>query len=173
MKFFRSINPVGAVSEFASIWQDNPYRWRVLIISAALTIGFFMVLLPKSQRIPPRPPEVIYISTFAEGRSEAEILASNLSHQKKKEALEALLTQREELRKDLYRKLGKATFLDTDKLEKQMEPDELKDKAKRDAELARLKQEQDAAIAAIEAGKPEPKLPKPNASDQASASGDQ
>ncbi|MXP26083.1 hypothetical protein GRI39_08540 [Altererythrobacter indicus] len=172
MSFLRSINPVGAVSDFAVIWKENPYRWRVLIVSAALTVGIFMLLLPKSQRIPPRPPEVIYISTFAEGRTEAEILASNLSHQKKKEALEDLLAQREELRKDLYRKLGKATFLDVDKLEKQMEPDEDKDKAKKEAELARLKQEQDAAIAAIRSGKPEPKLPPVDTSDQASTSGD-
>ena len=80
-------------------------------------------------RIPTRPPEVTYISTFAPGRSEAEIEASNAANQKQQDALRADQAAREEKAKDAYRALGRATGLDVDAMEREIKRDEAREQA--------------------------------------------
>lgn len=118
MSFWRRISPKQAVGDFADQWrQPNPHRWKVLGVSIAATFAILMVFIPEDQRVPPRPPEVTYITTWAADRTREEIIASNLANQARKERLAAERAAREERRKQLYRELGRATFVDVEAME--------------------------------------------------------
>jgi len=139
MSFWRNISPTGAAKDFAQVWTDNPYRWRVLAISCAATFVVMAVIIPKSERIPPEKPRITYISSFEPGRTDEQILRSNLENEQKQEALRADEERRVELRKQLYRELGRATGLDVDAMERQIAADKAaEDRAK--AEAARAAQ---------------------------------
>ena len=139
MAYWRKISPTGAVKDFKQVWSDNPYRWRVLAISIAATTGLLMMFIPKSERIPPGRPEVTYITTFAPGRSDAEIIASNIENQKKQDAIRAEQAKRAEFRKQMYRELGRATGLDVDEMEREIKQDEAAEKRAAE-ELAKYSQ---------------------------------
>lgn len=124
MKYWQRISPAGAVSDLATLWRENSNRWRVLAVSVVLTGGLLYGFLPENQRITPRPPEVTWITTFAEGRSDAEIIASNEENQQRQDELDALDAERAELRKSMYRELGRATGLDVDAMEAKIKRDE-------------------------------------------------
>ena len=66
-------------------------------------------------------PDLVYITTFDENRSDSEIIASNCANQELQDAMEARLAERAELRRDMYRALGRATFIDVDELEAEAE----------------------------------------------------
>lgn len=120
MSFWRNISPSGAVRDFAQVWVDNPYRWRVLAVSIAATAVVMAVAIPESQRIPPEKPTVTYITTFEPGRTDEEIIASNIENQKLQDAIRAEEEKRAEFRKQLYRELGRATGLDVDAMEREI-----------------------------------------------------
>jgi hypothetical protein len=121
MGFWRRISPRTAVQDFAQEWrQPAPHRWKVLGVSVAATFFIFMVFVPESQRIEPRPPQVTWITSFAPDRTDDEIAASNLVNQRRQDELAARLARREEIRKNLYRELGRATFVDVDAMERQI-----------------------------------------------------
>ncbi|WP_054531759.1 hypothetical protein [Erythrobacter sp. SG61-1L] len=134
MAFWRKVSPVGAAKDFAHVWRGNPYRWRVLAISIAATIGLMAIMIPKSERIIPRPPEVTFISTFEAGRSDAQIEASNLANQKKQDAIRVKLAEQEEYRKNLYRQLGRMTGVDVDKMEREIKQEQAEEAAAAKAE---------------------------------------
>jgi hypothetical protein len=122
MGFWRQISPRRAVNDFANEWrQPNPYRWRVLGVSVAATFALMMLLLPESERIKPQPPDVTWISTFAEGRTDAEIVASNIENQKRKDKLAAEAAERAERRREAYKALGRATGVDVEAMEEEIE----------------------------------------------------
>ncbi len=121
-EFFKSVSPRRAVRDFAEFWRGHSeHRWPVLGVSVALTGSMIYLFAPESVRVRPEPPEVIYISTWEDGRSELEIMASNCRNQELKDELEARLAARAELRRDLYKALGRATFLDVDAMEREAE----------------------------------------------------
>ena len=131
MGFLRDISPKRAASDFATVWKgENPHRWRILAISLALTAGFMILLIPKSERAAPQPPKISHwISTFAPDRTDEEIIASNIENQKRKEERAAELARIEERRKELYRQLGQATGIDTDEMERRIAEEEAADEA--------------------------------------------
>jgi len=132
--YFRRISPKHAIKDFAGEWQQpTPHRWPILGVAMAATFAIFMVFLPKDQRGPIAPPEVIYISTFDEARTEAEIIASNCANQQLKDELQARLQQRAELRREMYEALGRATFVDVDAMQAEID-------AEREAENAGIDQ---------------------------------
>jgi hypothetical protein len=124
MRYINRFSPRGAVNALSDLFdywrQPTPYRWQILGLSVAITFTLMVLFIPESQRPEPRRPDVTYISTFAPGRTDAEIAASNLAHQKRKEELEAQRLAREEERKERARILGRATGIDVDALEEQM-----------------------------------------------------
>ncbi|HTN14065.1 MAG TPA: hypothetical protein VL094_04595 [Sphingomonadaceae bacterium] len=137
MAFWHNVNPTGAVRDFAHVWRGNPYRWRVLAISIAASVGMLSLFIPKSERIVPRLPEVTYITTFAPGRSDAQIEASNIANQKKQDVIRARLAEQEEYRKNLYRQLGRMTGVDVDKMEREIKEEQAAEEAAAKAEAAR------------------------------------
>lgn len=121
-QFLRQISPTGAFSDLLTVWRTpGQNRWLVLGAAMAMTFCMAMLFIPESKRIEPRPPEILYISTFAADRTEREIIASNCRNQELKDALEARLAQREEIRRDIYRALGRVTFIDVDAIEAEVE----------------------------------------------------
>ncbi len=120
--FWRRVSPKRAVKDFADHWQNpTPHRWPILGLAVAVTLSMILLFVPGNEQIKPRRPEVIYISTWEEGRSEAEIIASNCRNQLLKDELEDKLAQRAELRRDIYRALGRATFIDVDEIDARIE----------------------------------------------------
>lgn len=121
MRYLQRFSPRGGLEDFVAYWrQPTPYRWQILGLSVAMTFTMMVLLIPESQRIEPRRPDVTYISTFAPDRTDEEIAASNLANQKRQEELEAQRLAREEERKERARILGRATGIDVDRLEEQM-----------------------------------------------------
>jgi len=119
--YLNRFSPRGGLEDFLAYWrQPTPYRWQILGVSVALTFTLMVLFVPESQRIEPRPPEVTYISTFAPGRTDAEIAASNAANQKRQDELRARREALEERKKDLYRDLGRATGIDVDAMEERI-----------------------------------------------------
>ena len=120
MSFWRQISPRGAVGDFVHEWRrPNPYRWRVLGVSVAATFTLMVVMIPDSERIEPRPPEVTWITTFEPGRSDAAIVASNIENQKRKDKLKAEAEARAERKREAARALARASGFDPDELARQ------------------------------------------------------
>jgi len=137
MSFWRRISPATAVEDFAREWrQPTPHRWQILGVAVAATFAIAMVFIPESQRVAPARPEVTYISTFAPDRTQEEIIASNLANQKRKDERAALFAEREERRKDMYRQLGRATFIDVDAMEAEIEQERAAEEARAAARAA-------------------------------------
>jgi hypothetical protein len=120
---------IGGVALGAVLAEHVRVRFSVLGIAALMTFGLLYSFTRERVRIPTRPPEVTYISTFAPGRSEAEIAASNRANQKQQETLRAQQAAREEKAKDAYRALGRATGLDVDAMERDIKRDEARERA--------------------------------------------
>ena len=154
MSFWSRISPKRAIDDFAGQWHEpTPHRWQILGVAAAATFAVLMVFIPETERGPPARPEVTYITTWAADRSREEIVASNLANQARKNALAARRAEIEERKKELYRALGRATFIDVDEME---------------ADIQRER----AVNAPARAGS-ERALSDPQATPQASAAGDE
>ena len=112
-----------AKAGFADLWdyvrEPRPYRWTLLAVSFAIPATGLALLSRESHFRPPDAPEVTYISTFAEGRSEEEIRQSNIANQQRKDALEAERAELERRKIEAYKSLGRATGLDVDAMERE------------------------------------------------------
>lgn len=129
-QFLRRISPKRAVGDFVDHWQQpTPHRWQILGVACAATFAMFMLFMPESQRVKPARPEVTYITTWDESRTREEIIASNLANQERKDRIAALEEERAELRKELYRQLGRATFIDVDAMEAEIDAERASEEA--------------------------------------------
>ena len=133
------LNPVGG---FADFWHEfkkpTPYRWPVLGFSVLMTFGLLFWVTKERVILPPERPKVSYISTFAEGRTDAEIIAGNLANQREKDIRAAEQAKREEQARDAYRALARASGMDVEAMEAEIAKE-------RAAEEAQRKQMLDAA----------------------------
>lgn len=121
-RFLRRISPKRAVGDFTEQWKrPTPHRWQILGVACAATFALFFTLIPDAERITPARPELVYITTLDENRSDAEIIADNCANQELQDAIEARIAEREELRRELYRALGRATFVDVDEMVEEAE----------------------------------------------------
>ena len=120
MNYWRRISPRGAIGDFVELWRaPQPYRWQILGLAVALTFTLMMLFIPDSQRAEPARPEVTYITTWQDGRSDEEIIESNLANQRRKDEAEALAAERAAQRREAFRTLGRASGFDVDELERQ------------------------------------------------------
>lgn len=118
MGFLKRLNPTEGVVDFwTEFRKPNPYRWRILGASVLLTGTIIYSVASERSYAPPLKPDVTYITTFAPGRSDAEIVAGNIANQKRKDELAARHRELEERKKEMYRELGRATGIDVDKME--------------------------------------------------------
>jgi hypothetical protein len=114
---------IGGVAFAAFLSEHIRIRFGVLALAVLMTLGLIYQFTRERVRIPSRPPEVTYISTFQPGRSDAEIAASNRANQQEQDKLRAEQAVREEKAKDAYRALGRATGLDVDAMEREIARD--------------------------------------------------
>lgn len=130
MRFVNRLNPVGGIQDFWSEFRrPNRYRWPILGASALMTGGLFYGFTSEKHYYPPEKPDVTYISTYAPNRSDAEIAASNVVNQRRKDQRAAEIAAIEEQKRELYRALGRATGMDVDKIE----ADAAKERAREEA----------------------------------------
>lgn len=118
--FFRRANPLVAwrdLREFVA--QPQPYRWRVLALSAAATYSIFAVMFAQEAKGPPPPPEIIYIETWRADRSDAEIVAGNIAATAERKEREAQLAASRERVREMYKTLGRMSGMDVEKIERE------------------------------------------------------
>lgn len=139
MSFWRKISPTRAAKDFATEFRrPQPYRWYIVAISLAATFTIFSVMWQEEARGLPPPPEVFYITSWRDGRSDAEIMKGNIANQKRKDTLEAEQKASEERVKDMYRALGRVSGMDVDKIEREAKAEKAADEKAKKAEQARL-----------------------------------
>lgn len=120
--YWKDVSPTGMLADFKAVWQQaGHYRWRIAAISAACTFGVFYVMFQQEAKGPQPPLKVTYISTLPGHRTEAQIIASNLENQKRKEAVDRILAEREEEVRDIYKAVGRMSGMDVDTIAREAE----------------------------------------------------
>lgn len=136
MSFWRNVKPAGAIADFATVFREaGPARWRYAIAAALMTTSAFSLIIFERWKGPRPLPEVIYINSWPENRTEAETRAFIEANQKRKEAREAQQAKIEEETRQLWKTLGKVSGMDVDAIEKKARADEAAEKAKAEAAL--------------------------------------
>ena len=132
MRLSTRFNPVGGIQDFWSEFtRPNPYRWPILLASMLCTFGLLFWVTKERVIGPPARPEVTFISTFAEGRTDEEIVASNVANQQLQDQIREEQAVREEEVRDMYRTLGRASGLDVDAMEAEIAADRARQEARR------------------------------------------
>lgn len=136
MRYRTRFNAVGGINDFLQEWRKpTPHRWPILGAAILMSGSLFFWLAGENYYYPPEQPKVTYITTFAEGRTDEEIRASNLENQRLKDERAAEQAELLERRRELYREVGAATGLDVDAMEARIKEEEAAEAA---AERARL-----------------------------------
>ena len=128
---WQDVSPTGAIGDFIKVFREaGRNRWRIFGLALLPPLGIFWTFANEEVRGPPRGPVVTYISTLAPGRSDAEIIASNVANQRYQDQVAAEQAKREEDVRQIYVKIGRLSGMDVDAIE-------AKAKADREAEAAR------------------------------------
>ncbi|AKM07903.1 hypothetical protein [Pelagerythrobacter marensis] len=139
MRLISRLNPAEGVGDFwAYIRRPQPYRLPILALSFLMTGSLLFWVVQERYYMPPERPEITYITTFAPGRTDAEIAASNRANQERQDALAAERAEREELRREIYRSLGRATGMDVDRIEREAAEEQAREEAAEAARRAAL-----------------------------------
>ena len=109
---------IGGIALAAMIAARVRIHLGVLALAAACSALLIYQFTKERVRVPPPKPKVTWITSFAPGRSDAEIAASNRANQAKQDAWRAEQARREEEAKDAYRALGRASGMDVDAMER-------------------------------------------------------
>ncbi|MDP9056445.1 MAG: hypothetical protein M3N34_03820 [Pseudomonadota bacterium] len=125
MTIWRNINPAGAIGDFIAVWRGaGRMRWRFMLLAIAVSGTLFSMVVSEEDRIEPRPPEIIYITSWHANRSEAEILASNAANHIRQKQLAAEQAKRELEVKNIYKALGRASGMDVDAIDRQAQAEQ-------------------------------------------------
>ena len=125
MSIWRNINPAGAIGDFIAVWRSaGRMRWRFTLLAIAVSGTLFSMIVREEERIEPRPPEIIYITSWHANRSEAEILASNAANQVRQKQLAAEQAKRDLKVKNIYKAIGRASGMDVDAIDRQAQADQ-------------------------------------------------
>lgn len=118
-EFFRNVSPRRAILD---LWQvlgaPSEYRWTGMVLAATVTGSIFWLMIHQEGRALPPPPKVIYFESWRANRSDAEIIAGNIAAARKAKAEAAEEERRAEDIRKMYKAVGAATGLDTDKMYK-------------------------------------------------------
>ena len=137
--FLRNVSsPRGMLADFKEVYrQAGKNRWWIGLASAACTIAVFSMMWQEGGRGRPKPPEITYITVWDPTRTEAEIVASNIANQRRKERLAAEQAKREEEVKNIYRTIGRASGMDVAAIEKKAAADRAAEAARQKAALSK------------------------------------
>lgn len=115
--FLRMVSPKRAIVD---LWQyigaPSEFKWRSFVMAACVTGGIAYVMIQQEGRGLPHPPKVIYFESLAPDRTDKEIIAGNIAATKKARAEEAEEEARREDIRQMYKAVGAATGLDTQKM---------------------------------------------------------
>lgn len=115
-------NPKPGIMDFwTEFRKPNPYRWPILFASSLPFLGIFWWFSNEVYFVEPERPSITYITTFAEGRSDEEIIASNKANQEVKDLREAEEERIAQRKRDLYKALGAASGMDVEAIEARAE----------------------------------------------------
>lgn len=121
---WQHVSPTGAIGDFVTVWkQAGANRWRIAALSLACTIGVFSMMWQEEARGLPPPPKVDYITSWPADRSDAEIIRTNIENQKRQDRLRAEQARRDEEVRQIYKKLGRASGMDVDAIERKAAAD--------------------------------------------------
>jgi uncharacterized protein (UPF0335 family) len=136
--FLRNVSsPRGMLADFREVYrQAGKNRWWIALASAACTIAVFSMMWQEGGRGAPRPPVVTYITVWDPHRTQAEIIASNVANQRRKERLAAEQAKREAEVRDIYKTIGRASGMDVDAIEKQAAADRAAEAAREKAMIS-------------------------------------
>ena len=121
--------------------QPQPYRWLILAVSFLPLTLILWWATEESILVPPAPPQVTYITSYAPDRTDEEIAASNEANQRRKEELRAQREEIEERKRQMYRDLGRATGIDVDAMEAEIEAERAAEEAAAEAAEAQAASE--------------------------------
>ena len=153
MRISPKYDVAGGLGDFWNeIRRPQPYRWPILLASCAFPAFFLYFFAQERVYAPPETPDIVYITTFAPDRSDAEIVASNLENQERKEARQRLQDARIEKRREMYRALGQATGIDTDKMEAEIAEEEAREAAAAQARVDEALADRAAAASGDDTG---------------------
>ncbi len=139
MNFLRNVNPVGAIADFRTVFQQaGGHRWRIALASAAITFGIFSVMVQESWKRPRPRPEIIYISSWPADRTAAETQAFIAENQRRKDAEAKLIADQQKIGQDVWKTLGKVSGMDVDKIAAEAEADRIKAEAEAQAKAEAL-----------------------------------
>lgn len=130
-------NPKTGVLDF---WHEfrkpNPYRWPMMIAAAAPFGLIFYWLSSETVYKDPERPSITYVTTLDEGRTDEEIIASNIENQEVNDLREAQEAQLAQRKRDIYKALGSAIGMDVEEIERRADAEraaeEAADQARRD-----------------------------------------
>jgi len=137
--FLRDVNPAGALAELIAVFREaGPRRWPVAALSVVATATLFSLIVGEEQTGLPRPPHILYIRSFAPGRSAAQIRAENIANQRHKERMVAAQRHYDAETRAIYKAIGRASGLDVDAIDRQARIDAAAEEKARAARLAAL-----------------------------------
>ncbi len=137
--FWKNVRPTGAIADFRAVYKTaGKHRWRFGALAAATTWLIFSLVTHEEARILPRPPAIDYITSWRPNRSDAEIIASNIANQRRKDRLAAEQAKRDDMVRGIYKTLGRVSGMDVDAIDAKAQADdaaEARANAARDARL--------------------------------------
>jgi len=138
-QFWKDVSPTGMFADFVAVYrQAGRLRWRIALLSLAVTYAIFSMVIYEEHRIEPRAPTIVYITSWHAGRTDAEIMASNIANQRRKEAEAAREAAADATVKGIYKTLGRVSGMDVDKIEADAKADAARDAKARAEQQARL-----------------------------------
>lgn len=154
-EMWRETSKGGALADFVTVYrQAGRNRWRFAALAALMTYGVFSVMTSQSWTKQRALPEITYITSWPENRTEAETRAFIEENQRRKEIREAHEKRVRDEERAIYKAIGRASGLDVDAIEKKAD-------AERAAEEAKAKAETDAILKrTAERGTGEPPVAK-------------
>lgn len=143
MNFLKNANPMGALADFREVVrQSGRNSWWIALVALSITGGLFSVMAWETWYKPPAKPTINWITTFDQDRSDAEIVASNIENQRRKDELAAEQAKREAEVRAIYKRIGAASGIDVAETER-------KAAAERAAAEVKRKREQAEAMARV------------------------
>jgi hypothetical protein len=130
-------NPAPGLIDFWNEFRKpNPYRWPILALSTIPAGLIFGWALSQTHYKEPQPPEVTYVTSFAEDRTIDEIIATKLENQEIKELRAARRAEVARRKRDMYKALGAAAGMDVETIEREADARRAAERAAAEAKRA-------------------------------------
>ncbi|MEL7190669.1 MAG: hypothetical protein AAGK17_14040 [Pseudomonadota bacterium] len=141
MAFVSRFNPKIGIADFWSEFRKpNPYRFPMLAVSIVPIAVIIFWAASESVYKTPERPQITYITSFDENRTDAEIEASNRANQEVKDLREAEAERLAAQKREMYKTLGAASGIDVDKMAAEADAEKAEEEAAKAAEQERLDQ---------------------------------